>query len=190
VAGASQRSDTGARLAGCDVLATALDPVVAVTGNADHLGDSVAVPAEDRWVVLYDADCGLCKWLLAGLLRRDRAVRLRPIALQRPEADDLLSDLAPAERMASWHLISPAGVRRSGGAAVASLLRLLPRGRVPAVAFARFPRLSERGYRWVAEHRSQLSRWVPMSFKQRASERVRQREQVVEVHAERTRDDG
>ena len=107
-------------------------------------------------MVLYDADCGLCKWLLAGLLRRDRAVRLRPIALQRPEADDLLPDLAPAERMASWHLISPAGVRRSGGAAVASLLRLLPRGRVPAVAFARFPRLSERGYRWVAEHRSQL----------------------------------
>jgi predicted DCC family thiol-disulfide oxidoreductase YuxK len=144
-----------------------------VTGNADLPGDSVGVAVEDRWVVLYDADCGFCKWLLAGLLRGDRAERLRPIALQRPEADGHLPDLAPVERVASWHLISPAGTRRSGGAAVAPLLRLLPRGRIAAVAFARFPSLTERGYRWVAEHRSQLSRWVPMSFKQHASERVR-----------------
>ena len=128
-------------------------------------------------MVLYDADCGFCKWLLAGLLRWDRAERLRPLALQRPAADELLSDLGPAERMASWHLISPTGTRRSGGAALAPLLRLLPRGRVPAAAFARFPKLTERGYRWVAEHRSQLSRWVPTSFKRHASERVRQREQ-------------
>jgi predicted DCC family thiol-disulfide oxidoreductase YuxK len=170
-------------------LATAFDPVrVAVTCNADCSGDSVGVSAEDRWVVLYDADCGFCKWLLAGLFRWDREARLRPIALQRPEADDLLPDLAPPERMASWHLISPTGARRSEGAAVAPLLRLLPQGRVPAAAFARFPRLTERGYRWVAEHRSQLSRWVPMSFKQHASERVRQREQAFETHAERTRD--
>ena len=62
-----------------------------------------------------------------------------PIALQRPEADDLLADLTPAERMASWHLISPTGVRRSGGAAVAPLLRLLPGGRVPAAAFGDSP---------------------------------------------------
>ena len=136
----------------------------------------MGVPAEDRWIVLYDADCGFCKWLLAGVLRWDRAMRLRPIALQRPEADELLADLAPAERMASWHLISATGERRSGGAAVAPLLRLLPRGRVPAAAFARFPGLSERGYRWIAEHRSQVSRWVPMSFKQHASERIRERE--------------
>ena len=152
-------------------------PSVGVTGNVDFSGDSVGVSAEDRWVVLYDADCGLCNWLLAGLLRWDREVRLRPIALQRPEADGLLPDLAPAEGMASWHLISPTGARRSGGAAVPPLLRLLPQGRIPAAAFARFPRLTERGYRWVAEHRSQLSRWVPKSVKQHASERVRQREQ-------------
>ncbi len=128
-------------------------------------------------MVLYDADCGFCKWLLAGLLRWDRAVRLRPIALQRPDADDFLVGLVPTERMASWHLISPSGARRSGGAAVAPLLRLLPGGRVPAAAFARFPRLTARGYRWVAEHRSQLSDWVPTSAKQQTSERVRQREQ-------------
>ena len=64
-------------------------------------------------MVLYDAECGLCKWLLSGLLRWDRAARLHPIALQRSEADDLLRELTPAERMASWHLISPTGERRS-----------------------------------------------------------------------------
>lgn len=128
-------------------------------------------------MVLYDGDCGLCKWLLAVLLRWDRAMRLRPIALQHPEAEDLLADLAPAERMASWHLISPTGARRSGGAAVAPLLRLLPRGRVPAAASARFPRLTARGYRWVAAHRSRLSGLVPTRVKQRAGERVRRREE-------------
>jgi predicted DCC family thiol-disulfide oxidoreductase YuxK len=130
-----------------------------------------------RWLILYDADCGLCKWVLAVLLSWDRAARLRPIALQRAEADDLLADLAPAERMASWHLVSPAGARQSGGAALPPLLGLLPGGRLPAVALAKLPGPTARGYRWLADHRSQLSRWVPASSKERASERVRQREQ-------------
>ncbi len=127
-------------------------------------------------VVVYDADCGFCKWLLAGLLRWDRHETLRPLSLQRPEAEELLADLPPAERVASWHLISPAGERRSGGAALAPLLRLLPGGRFPAAAFARFPRLTNRGYRWVADHRPQLSRLVPGGFKERAGERVARRE--------------
>ena len=127
-------------------------------------------------MALYDADCGFCKWLLAGLLRWDRSARLRPVALQRPEADGLLADLATAERMASWHLISPGGVRYSGGAALPPLLRLLPGGRFPAAALARFPGLSDRAYRWVADHRSRLSSWVPASLKLNASERIRRRE--------------
>jgi predicted DCC family thiol-disulfide oxidoreductase YuxK len=129
------------------------------------------------WVVLYDADCGLCKWLLSGLLRWDRAERLHPLALQRPEADDLMQELTPDERMASWHLISPSGERHSGGSALPPLLRLLPAGRLPAAVFARFPRFTEEGYRWVAQHRSWLSKLIPSSAKRRAAERVREREQ-------------
>jgi predicted DCC family thiol-disulfide oxidoreductase YuxK len=146
---------------------------VAGAQRRSELGARLAV----RWAVLYDADCGFCKWLLAGLLRWDRGGRLRPIALQRPEADELLATVPATERMASWHLISPDGARRSGGAAVPPLLRLLPGGRGPAAVLARIPRLTDRGYRWVAEHRSGLSRWVPASAKRRASERVRRREQ-------------
>ena len=159
MAGGHRQSGAGARLAG------------EVPGQRGH---------DTTWAVLYDADCGFCKWLLAGLLRWDRGVRLRPVALQRPEAEHLLADLEPAERLASWHLISTTGARHSGGAAAAPLLRLLPGGRIPAAAFVRLPRLTDRTYRWVAAHRSQLSRWVPRSFKQHASERVRQREQAIE----------
>jgi predicted DCC family thiol-disulfide oxidoreductase YuxK len=89
-----------------------------VTDNA-HGGERPSgLPSERRWAVLYDADCDFCTWLLSALLRWDRAARLHPIALQRSEADDLLQELTPTERMASWHLISPTGERRSGGAAV------------------------------------------------------------------------
>ena len=139
--------------------------------------------APGSWTVLYDADCGFCKWLLAILLRWDRTARLRPIALQRPEADDLLVELEPAERTASWHLISPTGIRHSGGAALPPLLRLLTGGQLPAAAFARFPGLTDRGYLWVAEHRSQLSRLVPRRTKRHASARVSQRERSLEAQA-------
>lgn len=129
----------------------------------------------ERWTVLYDADCGFCKWLLAALLRWDRAARLRPVPLQGPEAEDLLAELEPAERLASWHLVAPTGARLSGGAAIPPLLSLLPGGRAPAAAFARFPTLTDRSYRWVAEHRSQLSKLVPSRAKRRADDRVRRR---------------
>jgi predicted DCC family thiol-disulfide oxidoreductase YuxK len=138
----------------------------------------VSLPAghtERDAVVLYDGDCGFCKWMLAGLLRLDRSERLRPVALQALEATTLLADLDPHERMDSWHLVT-GGTRLSGGAALPALLGLLPGGGAPAAAFARFPRLTAGGYRWVADHRTQLSRLVPGRAKRRAAERVRERE--------------
>ena len=131
---------------------------------------------EHPWTVLYDADCGFCTWALSGLLHWDRARRLRPVGLQHAEAGDLLDGVTRAEQMASWHLISPTGERYSAGAALPPLLRLLPGGRVAAAGFAAFPGLTDRGYRWVAEHRSQLSKWVPEGAKRRARDHVRCRE--------------
>ena len=128
-----------------------------------------------QWIVVYDADCGLCNWLLAAFLRWDRSERLRPIALQRPKAEELLAELTPAERNASWHLISPTGDRHSGGAALAPLLRLLPAGGALGAVAARFPSLAERGYGWVAGHRTQLSKYIPIAAKRRARERVQAR---------------
>jgi predicted DCC family thiol-disulfide oxidoreductase YuxK len=130
------------------------------------------------WTVIYDADCGFCNWLLALLLRWDRQELLRPVALQRPEVRALLADLTVVERNASWHLLSPSGERHSGGAALAPLLGLLPAGRMLGAGIARVPSLADRGYRWTAAHRSQISRWLPSAAKRRARARVRQREEA------------
>ncbi|MBS1846377.1 MAG: DUF393 domain-containing protein [Actinobacteria bacterium] len=121
-------------------------------------------------IVIYDDDCGFCRWALALLLDRDRGA-VRPLPLGTPEADYLLHDLTPAERESSWHLvIDPPGVeqlsfdsapiRFSAGAAFAPVLRLLPRGGRPACLLARVPDPTERAYRWVAEHRRPLGRLV------------------------------
>ena len=118
--------------------------------------------------MLYDSDCGFCRWTLAWVLRWDRHRRLRPMPLQAPEADPLLGDLSDEERRSQAHLVAPDGRRWSGGAAVAPVLRLLPGGRVPAALAAAAPRLTARAYVYVATHRSQISRFVPAAAKRRA----------------------
>jgi predicted DCC family thiol-disulfide oxidoreductase YuxK len=121
--------------------------------------------------VIYDNDCGFCRWSLALLLDLDPKA-LRPLPLGTPEADYLLHDLPPEERDSSWHVvIDPPGVeqlsfdtvpaRFSAGAAFAPVLRHLPRGRRLAWLVARVPGPTERGYRWVAGHRSLLGHFVP-----------------------------
>ncbi|MBS1888227.1 MAG: DUF393 domain-containing protein [Actinobacteria bacterium] len=111
--------------------------------------------------VIYDDECGLCRWCLAVLLRGDRRGALRLLPLGTPEADRLLADLTPEQRNASWHLVDDTGVRTSAGAALAPALALLPRGRRPAALLARTPRATEHAYRWVADHRGPLGRLVP-----------------------------
>ncbi|HEX3831260.1 MAG TPA: DCC1-like thiol-disulfide oxidoreductase family protein [Solirubrobacteraceae bacterium] len=136
--------------------------------------DSTSTP-NPGWIILYDADCGFCRTALAAILSADRDRRLRPLALGSAEADGLLADLTPAQRDASWHLISPDGHRESAGAAGPALLRLLPGGALPAAALDRAPGLTERAYDWVADHRSTLSRALPSSVKQRATRLIRRR---------------
>lgn len=127
--------------------------------------------------MLYDRDCGFCRWSLGALLALDRDRRLRPVPLGSREADSELADLTAEQRDASWHLVAPDGRRWSAGAAAAPLLTLLPGGRLPAAALARAPRVTERAYRWVAEHRSQLGRLIPAAAKRRADERIARRAQ-------------
>jgi predicted DCC family thiol-disulfide oxidoreductase YuxK len=128
-----------------------------------------------EWILLYDADCGVCRWLLALVLRADRHRRLRPVELQSPEAEQLLSDLGPEERMGSWHLAAPDGRRWSAGYAAPPLLRLIPGGRAPARLLGAAPELTDRAYRWVADHRSTLSKLIPDSAKRRADRLVAER---------------
>jgi predicted DCC family thiol-disulfide oxidoreductase YuxK len=121
-----------------------------------------------RHRILYDADCGFCRWSLGWLLRWDRRHELEPVALQAPQATHLLAEIAAERRMASWHLVDPHGQVASAGAATGPLLRLLPGGALPARIVAQAPTLLERAYRWTAEHRAALGRLVTAGARERA----------------------
>lgn len=109
-------------------------------------------------VLLYDADCGFCRWSVDKVLAWDRKNRLRPVALQDPEAERLLPGIDAETKMASWHLVTAEGRVFSGGAVAPPLLRLLPGGRPLAAIAAAFPGPTERAYRWVSRNRDRFGR--------------------------------
>ncbi len=109
-------------------------------------------------ILLYDRDCGFCRWSLDKILAWDRAKRLRPVPIQSEEGERLLATVDPAARLDSWHLVDEEGRRYSAGAAAAPLARLLPGGRPLAFLFDVFPRATATGYRYVARHRDRWAR--------------------------------
>ncbi len=125
--------------------------------------------------ILYDANCGFCRWSLAKVLAWDRRGALRPVALQEPEAERLLAGMEAPERMASWHLVEDGRVR-SGGTALAPLLRALPGGRPLAALAERAPGTAEWGYRFVADRRGFLGRLLTDGARRRAGARIAARE--------------
>jgi predicted DCC family thiol-disulfide oxidoreductase YuxK len=125
-------------------------------------------------LLLYDDDCGFCRWSLAKLLAWDRRGALGPVPIDSEEGRQLLADLGEQERQASWHLVV-AGRRHSAGRAFPPLLRLLPGGRPLAWLTARLPRATEAGYSLVASRRSALGPLVTEGAKRRADERIRRR---------------
>jgi predicted DCC family thiol-disulfide oxidoreductase YuxK len=104
-------------------------------------------------VILFDSQCGFCRRSVERILRWDRHRRLRPVALQDREADELLGGMDEERKMASWHLVTADGRVHSAGAAFPPLLRLLPGCRPFAALTAAFPGLTERAYRYVARTR-------------------------------------
>jgi predicted DCC family thiol-disulfide oxidoreductase YuxK len=112
-------------------------------------------------VLLYDSDCGFCRWSVDKVLAWDRRRRLRPIALQDPEAADLIGPLD--SKMDSWHLVTSDGGLHSGGAALAPLLGLLPGGRPFGALFSAFPGVTDRAYRLVARNRDRFGRLLGQS---------------------------
>ena len=125
--------------------------------------------------VLYDHDCGFCRWSIGRLLAWDRAGRLRPVAIQSAEGGRLLSDLTPEERLATAHAVDGAGRRTSGGDAMAPIAAVL-RGGAPLAALGRrAPALTRAGYGAVAGRRSLFGWLVSDAAKARADERIAQR---------------
>jgi predicted DCC family thiol-disulfide oxidoreductase YuxK len=125
--------------------------------------------------LLYDRDCGFCRWCLGKVLAWDRGRRLRPVAIQSDQADRLLAGMPEEERLASWHLVDADGRVRSAGAAFPELLRLLPAGGPLAALTARAPSATDRAYRWVAGNRSRWGKLVTDGAKRRADRRIADR---------------
>ena len=65
--------------------------------------------------------------------QREQHRERRSAREQRSEADELLQEVTPAERMASWHIVAADGATRSGGAAIPVALALLPGGQIDSL---------------------------------------------------------
>jgi predicted DCC family thiol-disulfide oxidoreductase YuxK len=127
-----------------------------------------ASAAREPLLVLYDADCGLCAWSMAWLLRIDRARRLEPVAIQSDRGQALLADVPEQRRLESWHVCDSSGRLASAGAGAAPVLARLPAGGPFAALARRFPAATERVYRCVAAHRSGLGGLLSPASKARA----------------------
>jgi predicted DCC family thiol-disulfide oxidoreductase YuxK len=126
-------------------------------------------------ILIYDRDCGFCRWSLGKVLAWDRRRAVRPVALGTPEADRLLGDMPRDRQMASWHLIDEGGTVHSAGAGFEPLFRLLPGGGPFAAVAARFPRVTGSGYRFVSGNRSIWGKLVTDGAKRRADTRIAER---------------
>jgi predicted DCC family thiol-disulfide oxidoreductase YuxK len=117
-------------------------------------------------IVLYDGDCGFCRWMVAWALERDRYRVMEVAPIQSPTGERLLAGLEPAERLRTVHVVRDDGRRTSGGAAAREVLEVTARPLARLAAFS--PRATDLVYRLVAGQRSRLSRLVPRRAKLRA----------------------
>jgi predicted DCC family thiol-disulfide oxidoreductase YuxK len=125
-------------------------------------------------ILLYDRDCGFCRWSLGKVLAWDRRGRLCPVSIQSREGDELLGAMSEEERLGSWHLVDGEGVH-SAGAGLPPLLRLLPGGTPLAALASRAPGAAERAYRFVSGRRSIWGKLVTEGAKRRADRRIADR---------------
>lgn len=109
-------------------------------------------------VVLYDEDCGFCRWSAGRLRAWDRHGQLTFTSIQGREGDRLLAGLDRASRLDSLHAVTPDGRIWSAGAALPHVVRVLPGGGLAAILTTKAPTLTEAAYRLVARRRDRLGR--------------------------------
>src|SRR5207302_444993 len=128
--------------------------------RAGHAARAASLRLYGPMIVLFDVDCGICRWAMAWALRLDRRDLLVAVPIQSELGAELLGDLPASERLGSAHVVEEGGHRRSAGAAAAAVLAAL--APTPAVArlVRRFPRMADLLYAAVAGRRRQLGRFV------------------------------
>lgn len=128
-------------------------------------------------IVLYDADCGFCRWAMAWALGHDPRRPLVAVPIQSQLGAQLLEDLSPSERLDAAHVVRDDGGRESGGAAAAEVLGALPRTRALGRLARRLPATTAALYGLVAAHRHGFGRFVGAEARRRA-DRLLQAERV------------
>jgi predicted DCC family thiol-disulfide oxidoreductase YuxK len=121
-------------------------------------------------IVLYDADCGFCRWAMAWALRHDDRGVLATAPIQSPLGDELLVGMAPGEQLRSAHVVDADGRVNSAGAAVERVLSALAWTRALGRLAVRFPHITDRLYRVVADRRMSFGRLVGREARRRADE--------------------
>jgi predicted DCC family thiol-disulfide oxidoreductase YuxK len=116
--------------------------------------------------IFYDAECGFCRRMLRIVVKWDAAAdrRLEPVALQSALAEQQLAPMPREVQLQSWHLQRPDGRIVSGGDAIPELLELVRRHPLVGKAAKAAPKLTDRAYRFVADHRvvfGRLTRRLP-----------------------------
>jgi predicted DCC family thiol-disulfide oxidoreductase YuxK len=128
-------------------------------------------------IVLYDADCGFCRWAMACALGRDRRRALVAVPIQSQLGAQLLAELSPGERLEAAHVVRDDGTRDSGGVAAAEVLGALPQTRALGWIARRLPAPTAALYGLVAAHRHGFGRFVAGEARRRA-DRLLQAERV------------
>jgi predicted DCC family thiol-disulfide oxidoreductase YuxK len=118
------------------------------------------VSATQRATLLYDDDCGFCRWFADRIRRWERAGALTFTSIQSGTGQELLRAVPPELRLATMHVVAADGRVWSGGEAARELLRVLPGGSLPAALAGAFPETTDRIYRLAVRHRTTFGRWL------------------------------
>lgn len=110
--------------------------------------------------VLYDDDCGFCRWSADRIGRWDSRRRLVFASIQSARGRELLHAVPADLRLASMHAVTPDGRVWSGGEAVRVIVDELPGGSVLAAFAAAFPDATDALYRLAARNRERLGAWL------------------------------
>jgi predicted DCC family thiol-disulfide oxidoreductase YuxK len=121
-------------------------------------------------IVLYDADCGFCRWAMAWAVGRDHHHVLVAVPIQSRLGAELLADVVSSERLRSARIVREDGCRRSGGAAAAEVLGALPATRALGRLASSMPRSTALLYSLVAARRKSFGRLVGREARRRADE--------------------
>src|SRR5579875_138134 len=96
--------------------------------------------AEERYHLVYDADCTLCSRFKRVVDFLDKYEKLDYVSLREAEACGLLDSIPNGRRHSSFHLVSPKGKVTSGSQAIPELVRLLPSGTIVSFLISHFPK--------------------------------------------------